>query len=66
MGHASTGIAVAVFFAAAVGGINGFVHRQNDVGNSNLGSFLGQCVTAAWTAGRFHQLMAAKFAKKML
>jgi hypothetical protein len=56
---------VAVFFAAAVGGVNGLVNRQNNVGHCNFGGFFGQGVAAAGAASGLDQLVTTQFAKQL-
>ncbi len=51
MRHATGAFTEAVLFAAALGGVNGFVDRQDDVGDRDIGGFARQRVTAARTTG---------------
>jgi hypothetical protein len=57
---------MAVFFSAAVSGIDGFVNRQNNVGHRNFRGFFGQGIAAARAASGLDQLMTAEFAKQLL
>lgn len=66
MRHAAALFAQTVFFAATLGGINGFIDRGDDVSHRNVGCFAGQGVAAAGASGGFDQLVAAQFAKQLL
>ncbi len=66
VGHAAVAFAQAVFLAAALGGVDRFVHRDDDVGHGDVGGLATQRVTAAWAAGGLDQLMAAQLAKQLL
>jgi hypothetical protein len=58
--------AVAVFFTATVGGIDGLVDRQNDIGNCYFRCLFGQGVTTARAPSGLNQLVTAEFAKQLL
>ena len=63
--HAAACFALAILLAATAGGIQGFVHRQDDVGHRNLGSFTTQGVAAAGSAGGLDEVVTAQFAKEL-
>src|SRR5258708_33530298 len=59
-------IVVTVFFAAALGRIDRFVDREDDVGHRNLGQILGEAITAPWTAYAVHERSTAQLAEQLL
>ena len=66
MRHAASGFAQAIFLATALRGINGLVHRHNDVCHRDVTGLAGQRVAAAWATGRFDELVATQLAKELL
>ena len=66
MGHAAAGLAQAVFLAAALRGVNGFVHRHDDVSHGDVGRLAGQRIATARAARGFHEFVAAQLAEKLL
>ncbi|MCY1372700.1 hypothetical protein D9M69_599280 [compost metagenome] len=66
MRHAATLLTEAVFLAAALGGIDGFVHRDNDVGHGDFRGLAAQGVSTARPTGGLDQFVAAQLAKELL
>ena len=67
MRHATACIAaLAIFFAAALGGVQRLVHRHNDIGHGNVAGLAAQLVAATGAAGGLHQLMPTQLAKELL
>src|SRR5581483_7090392 len=69
--HAAGGVpvvllAAAVALAAALGGIKGLVHSDDDVGNGDVVRTAREAVAAARATHAFHDLVAAQFAKQLL
>ncbi len=58
--------AVAIFFAAALSGVERFVHGDDDVGNADFFRFARKRIAASGAAHGIHQLMTAQFAEQLL
>ena len=63
---AHAALLVAIFFAAAHGGVERLVDRRNDVGHRNALQRLAQVVAAAGAAHRLDNAVAAQLAKQLL
>jgi hypothetical protein len=56
---------VAVFLAAAVGGIQGLVDRDDDVGHGDVAGLATQGVATARSTGGLDQLMPPQFPEEL-
>src|SRR5690606_23617726 len=54
-----------IAFAAAIGGIQWFVYRENNVCNSNIARQLGQRVSPAWPTNTIDQFMPTQFTEEL-
>ena len=65
MRHATASFAQAVFFATAMGGIDGLVDRHDDVGHGDVGGLATQRIAAARATGGLHQVVATQLTEQL-
>jgi len=63
--HAAAGFAEAVFLAAALGGVDGLIDGDDDVGHCDVRCLAAEAVAAPGAAGRLDQLVAAQLAEQL-
>src|SRR5258706_6396337 len=59
-------IVVTVFLATALGRIDRFVDREDDVGDRNLSQILGEAITAPWTPYAANERSPPQLAEQLL